>query len=253
MSTESGKYLFCIIQTNEEKTFGKAKLAGEHRKVYTISHKGVSMVVADAPVEIYEPSRQNVKAHQEMVASVMEQFTVIPMSFGNVLKGEEDVKILLEKLLPQCDEIFPRIDNKIEVGLKLIGKKEWIEKQAKEQPALKHLESNVAQRNKDAGYYEKIRLGEAARNFMVALQVEFEEEIFNPLAKIADAAKSNEAISERMLLNGAFLVDKEKEEEFDKKVNELYEKWKEQIDFKYTGPWPAYNFIDIKLKAAEGV
>ncbi|MBM7095650.1 GvpL/GvpF family gas vesicle protein [Bacillus sp. H-16] len=247
--SKEGVYMFGAIETEEAQTFEKVKLAGEHRRVYTIPYKGLSMVVTNAPVQIYEPSRQNLKAHQDTVAAVMKQFTIIPMSFGNVLESEKDVKILLTKLSPQFNEIFPRIRGKMEVGLKLIGKKEWIENSAQNEPAMKKLQTNVKGKNAEAGYYDRIKLGEAARNFMTKLQMTFDQEVFQPLAEVADAAKNNEAISERMLINAAFLIDKEKEAEFDALVNEFHEEWGDRVDFKYTGPWPAYNFINLKIKA----
>jgi hypothetical protein len=55
-----------------------------------------------------------------------------------------------------------------------------------------------------------------------------------------------------MLLNTAFLIDRDDEQLFDKKINQLHYKWKDKVDFKYSGPWPAYNFINIKLKVEEG-
>ncbi|WP_026691528.1 GvpL/GvpF family gas vesicle protein [Alteribacter aurantiacus] len=249
--SKEGVYLFGAIETAEPKTFEKVKLAGEHRRVYTIPYKNLSMVVADAPVDIYEPSRQNLKAHQDTVATIMKTFTIIPMSFGNVLESKKDVEILLGKLSPQFNEIFPRIRGKIEVGLKLVGKKEWIEHVAKNEPAMKKLQTNVQGKNAQAGYYDRIKLGEAARNFMTQLQITFDEAVFQPLAEVADAAKNNESISERMVLNAAFLIDKEKEAEFDALVNDLHEEWSDRVDFKYSGPWPAYNFINLKIKAED--
>ena len=43
-------------------------------------------------------------------------------------------------------------------------------------------------------------------------------------------------------------MDGEKEEAFDQKVNDLFEVWKDKVEFKYTGPWPAYNFVNIILR-----
>ncbi|WP_077623667.1 GvpL/GvpF family gas vesicle protein [Sediminibacillus massiliensis] len=250
MEEKLGIYLFGIIETNESQSFGEVNLAGESRQVYTVSCQDTAMVVAEAPVQIYEPTRRNLKAHQDVVTRVMKQQTIVPMSFGNVLESEQDVAILLEKLQGQLKEIFPKISNKIEVGLKVIGHKEWIEKVAQEQHDLQNARNKVEAKSKEAGYYERIELGEAAKNFMLGMQKQCEQEVFEPLTKIADAAKSNEVIGERMLLNSSFLVDLDKEEEFDRKVNEIFEDWEGKVEFKYTGPWPAYNFIDIKLKAA---
>lgn len=49
-----------------------------------------------------------------------------------------------------------------------------------------------------------------------------------------------------MVLNAAFLVEKEKELLFDEQVNALYERFRERFDFKYSGPWPPYNFVDLE-------
>ncbi|SDI18976.1 GvpL/GvpF family gas vesicle protein [Alteribacillus bidgolensis] len=247
MAEELGCYLFCAIQTEGNQTFGSAALVGEERKVYTVHYKNYAMVVADAPIQVYEPSRKNAKAHQETIAKVMEEFTVVPMSFGTVLKTNEDVYLLLEQLEEQLKEIFPKVNNKIEVGLKVIGKKEWLYQEANQQSDIKKLKEKT--KSKQESYYDQIQIGERAEYFVRGLHEKIENEIFSPLEEIAEASVSNEVISERMLLNASFLIDLEKEEKFDELVNELYEKWRDKTEFKYTGPWPAYNFIDIKLKA----
>ncbi|WP_158282161.1 GvpL/GvpF family gas vesicle protein [Salipaludibacillus keqinensis] len=249
MSGDLGVYLFAVVKADAELQLDKVKLAGEHRKPYTITYEDQAMVVADAPVQIYEPSRENLKAHQNMVAGLMNKTTVIPMSFGNVLQSKDDIQVLLKRLYSKFDDIFPRIENKIEVGLKIIGKKEWMTNQAGKQKDLAKMKESIQGSKKDITYYDKIRVGEAAQKFVKGIHFEFENEAFQPLAKIADAAKSNEVIGERMLLNASFLVDRSEEEEFDKKVNEIHEEWKDRADFKYSGPWPAYNFIDVKIKA----
>lgn len=244
-----GYYLFAVIPDAVEKQFEPVSLGGGKREVFSIPYKEVAVVVAQAPVQIYEPSRKNARAHQDTVSNVMKEHTIIPVSFGNIMESREDVEVFMEKLYDNFKKIFPKIENKFEVGLKLVGKKEWMQKQAHSNPKLKQMKEALEDKSKAAGYYDRLALGEASKNFIGSIHAEFEKEIFEPLAKISDAAKSNEVINERMLLNAAFLVDKEKEEAFDKKVNELYEKWKDRIDFNYTGPWPAYNFIDLKIKA----
>lgn len=251
MANTNGFYIFGAIQASEKQTLGKVHLAEEERLVYTVPYKDIAMVVTEAPVQIYEPTRTNLRAHQEVVSQAMELQSIIPMSFGNVLETEKDVKILLENLYGELEEIFPKIENKMEVGLKVIADKKWLAEEAQKNSSLQSVQQTVESKSSDAGYYDKIRLGEAAKNFMLNLQKDCENTVFRPLAEIADAAKSNEVINERMLLNAAFLVDWEQEEAFDEKVNKVFEKWEGKADFKYTGPWPAYNFIDIKLKAAD--
>jgi hypothetical protein len=80
------------------------------------------------------------------------------------------------------------------------------------------------------------------------LQQEIVQEVFHPLKELAEASKANDPIGEKMLLNASFLVDRDKEAAFDQKVNEMYDKWEDKVEFSYSGPWPAYNFVNIRLK-----
>lgn len=252
MSQENGIYIFCAIQTDKEGQFGTVQLEGETREVFTIHYKDAAMVAAEVPMKIYHPKKDNLLMHQETVSSVMSRNdTVIPISFGNVFQSEDDVKALLENLYPQFENLFPAIKGKIELGLKVIGKKEYLEKMVKEHPEMEKMSSQVKGKSESAAYYERIQLGGMAQKMFASLQNEMKQEVFVPLEETAEAAKANEPSSETMLMNAAFLVDRDKEELFDQKVNEAHEKWKDKVDFHYSGPWPAYNFVNIRLKVEE--
>lgn len=247
-----GVYIFCGIQTDGDTDFGSVVIEGVERKLYTIRYKDAGIVAADAPVKIYRPSKENLLMHQNAVSLVMKQKdTVIPVSFGNVFHSKEDAAVLLENLYPQFTELFPAIKGKIEVGLKVVGKKDWLESQVSGNAQIEKIAESVKGKSEAASYYERIQLGGAAEKIVTGLHKQMKEEIFNPLSEGAEAAKANEPIGEKMLLNAAFLVDRDQEAAFDGKVNELHEVWKDRVDFNYSGPWAAYNFVNIRLKVEE--
>ncbi|MFC2948863.1 GvpL/GvpF family gas vesicle protein [Virgibacillus sediminis] len=252
MSEEQGIYVFCCIQTDEEASFGTVEFEGEEREIRTIHYKDAAMVVTEVPMKIYHPSRENLMMHQQVISTVMEKSdTVVPISFGNVFHTDEDVAALAESLYPQLEKLFPKIKGKIEVGLKVIGKKEWLEKNINQNENVAKKKQVVQSKSEAAGYFDRIQLGEMAKDFFQGMQSEMETEIHEPLKPLAEAAKTNDPIGEKMLLNAAYLIDHDKEAEFDEMVNELHDQWQDRVDFKYTGPWPAYNFINIKLKVEE--
>ncbi|MGD6781527.1 MULTISPECIES: GvpL/GvpF family gas vesicle protein [Bacillaceae] len=243
-----GIYIICGIQTEKEEEFGPIELEGEKRELFTISYKDSAMVAAEVPMKIYHPNKENLMMHQQAISLVMKQNdTVIPVSFGNVFHSKEDVAVLLENLYPQFEKLFPAIKGKIELGLKVIGKKEWLEELAGGNEKMEKMAEKVRGKSEAASYYERIQLGEAAQKLFLSLQEEMQAEIFQPLKDTAEASKVNDPIGEKMLLNASFLIDRDKEEEFDQKVNEAHEKWKDKVDFNYSGPWPAYNFVNIRL------
>jgi hypothetical protein len=67
------------------------------------------------------------------------------------------------------------------------------------------------------------------------------------LRDVAVAARVNKPIGDKMILNGAFLVSRDKERAFDSRVKRVAAQH-ERLTFKYTGPWPPYNFVNIRLK-----
>jgi hypothetical protein len=50
-----------------------------------------------------------------------------------------------------------------------------------------------------------------------------------------------------MIMNAAFLVSRQHEGDFDNRVKRIGARY-ESLNFKYTGPWPPYNFVNIRLK-----
>ncbi|WP_339227023.1 GvpL/GvpF family gas vesicle protein [Oceanobacillus sp. FSL K6-2867] len=252
MSEKQGIYVFCGIQTDKKAGFGNVHFDSEDREIYTVHYKDAAMVVTRVPMKIYHPSKENLMMHQKVLSRVMETMdTVVPISFGNLFQSEEDVLALAESLYPQLVEIFPQIKGKIEVGLKVVGKKDWLEKSIKQNENVMKKKQIVHSKSEAAGYFDRIQLGEMAKDFFHSLQNDIKSEIHDSLSTLAEANQINDPIGEKMLLNAAYLIDSDKESQFDKKVNELHDSWQDKVDFKYTGPWPAYNFINIKLKIEE--
>lgn len=240
-------YVFGVIQEEHPQKFGTVQMSSEERQVYSIHFQNVGVVICPVDEDVL-PTRDNLFAHSYVVSNIMGQYNLIPMSFGNVFKSEEDVMYLIKHLYDEFQKLFPQLENKIEVGLKIIANQEWINTEIKKDSVLQKLKEDISKKSDASAYYDKIKLGELAQKFMFSLQNNIEKDIYEPLSSLAQSSKLNHLTLEKMLLNAAFLIDRKDESEFDKKVNELYTQWKDKVEFKYTGPWPAYNFVNIRLR-----
>ena len=60
--------------------------------------------------------------------------------------------------------------------------------------------------------------------------------------------KKHQLMDDRMILNCAFLLDKDNEKDFDIALNDLNSKYEEKINFKCVGPLPPYSFSTIEVK-----
>jgi hypothetical protein len=66
------------------------------------------------------------------------------------------------------------------------------------------------------------------------------------LKGIASDWKDLKLFSDRLVMNSAFLVEGSRVDEFTGRVGELVSKYGE-VKVQYSGPWPAYNFVDIHI------
>src|ERR1044072_2518742 len=113
---EGGKDVYCIVRSDRQRDFGAIGIGGGQR-VITVAHRDLAAVVSDTPIVIYDPTRENVLAHEFVNETVMREFTVIPMSFGTVFRSEDDVTELLRSTYQAFSDVLDRMQDKIELGL----------------------------------------------------------------------------------------------------------------------------------------
>jgi len=71
-------------------------------------------------------------------------------------------------------------------------------------------------------------------------------EILESLNKLSVKSVQGDRFSDRLLLNYSFLVEKSMFSSFSEKIAEL-EMSNKDLKFVYTGPWPPYSFVNIKI------
>jgi hypothetical protein len=94
-------------------------------------------------------------------------------------------------------------------------------------------------------YYDRIRLGEMIEAAMWKKRDEDAEKILTPLRSLVRETRVNKVIMDRMVLNAAFLVDEDRQAEFDAAVERLDQEMGKRFILKYVGPVPPYNFVNI--------
>ena len=70
---------------------------------------------------------------------------------------------------------------------------------------------------------------------------------FEQLRDVSVASRANKPIGDKMIMNAAFLIARDQESAFDARVKQIATRF-DKLTFKYTGPWPPYNFVNIRLK-----
>jgi gas vesicle protein GvpL/GvpF len=243
----SGKYVYCIIQTTEPRRFGPIGIGSEPAEVHTVSYKDIAAVVSDTPLEVYDPTRDNVLAHERVNEAVMHEFTVIPMSFSTVFKTSEDIVELLRSAYDAFRDVLVKMQDKLEFGLKVLWEPETIIREIeKDDENLRLLRQEISHQ-KGSTYFARMQYGRLVDSLLQERSEQLVGEIVNTLGAVSVASRTNKPIGDKMILNAAFLVARDREVDFDAKVKDIDARY-ENLIFKYTGPWPPYNFVNIRLK-----
>ncbi|MDF9407604.1 GvpL/GvpF family gas vesicle protein [Pelotomaculum isophthalicicum JI] len=245
---KEGKYLYGIIETRDKRSFGNIGIGGREDIVYTINYRDLAVVASNTPVIIYDPVKENAFAHQRVISDVMEEFDIVPMSFGIISESTEEIINLMKKNYVKFKREIAKIRGKVELGLKIYWKKDSFVKEIQEvNSSISDVKEKLTRENPDAAYYGRIDLGKMVEAAAGEKRNYYHGQIFEPLEKMAVSARKNDIVTPRMVLNASFLVAKEKEPEFDLAVEEIYQQYQDNLDIKYTGPWPPYNFINLKI------
>src|SRR3954464_10948267 len=245
---DGGKYVYCIVRSDRQRDFGAIGIGGGQR-VFTVAYRDLAAVVSDTPIVIYDPTRDNVLAHEFVNETVVRERTVIPMSFGTVFRSEEDVTELLRSTYQAFSDVLVKMQDKIEFGLKVLWDREKvIANPERQNDEISPLKDEISRHTTTSTYFARMQLGRLIDSALEEMGSRYVADIHDALKPAAVASRTNKPIGDRMILNAAFLVDRAQEQAFDERVKETSRKYEEVLSFKYSGPWPPYNFVNIKLK-----
>lgn len=204
-----GKYVYCVIPypSKERESFGN--LGFDASEVYTMDYRDLAPVVSDVTYRDYAVDEQEVEVHRNVVEQVMQGHSVIPVAYGMAFKSRKLLQIAMSAGYQAMQKALPVVDGKVELGIKVFLPK-------------------------DLEPMGRAQKEECSADFLQSL-----------LAVSADSKKLK-LFSDRLILNSTFLVEKSGMDEFSLQVGRLTEKYTE-LKVQYSGPWPAYNFVDIHI------
>lgn len=216
---EDGKYVYCVIKSDGGgNSYGELGIE-DTGEVYTVPYKEFAAVVSDSPMKEYEARDENLREHEEIVRKILlEGHTVLPVAFNMVFKDKRTLLITMNKVRRALKNAYETVDGKVELGIKAIFTKEQLDK----------IEKNRSE-----------------------LVKEFDSDLLKTLDGKFVSSKNLDLFSDRLASNMAFLVDRDKIEEFSEAIEPLHNKY-DSLRIQYSGPWAPYNFVDIRIMGRRG-
>jgi hypothetical protein len=253
MPSSTGTYVYCVGYAqpfrNGSPPFSSPAVGEQGERVRTIEFGDLVAVVSDSPMIYYEISRENLVAHQRVIEEAMARSDVLPVAFGIVAASDQEVQ---EKLLNrESDELhrcLSYIRDRIELNLRILWNREALFSEVvAENDEIRALRDTIADRSPDATYYDRLHLGELIAAAVTLKSQQEGESILEILRPLAAETRLNRILTDMMILNAAFLVDKTQGPAFLAEVEALARAEAERLIVQYVGPLPPYNFVNLNL------
>ena len=163
--------------------------------------------------------------------------------FGTVFKDNDEVKKIMEDNFQEIQNMLNKIRGRVELGLRVFWIHEAFLKEVGNRK-VEELKKEYELGRKDR-YMIAIEAGKIIEAAVLKKRDEYVRTIFEPLSSLADDSVLNPVTGEKMVFNAAFLVKKQLITNFDKAVYDTVDKYKNKFLFRYSGPWPPYNFVTV--------
>ncbi|MBI2462501.1 MAG: GvpL/GvpF family gas vesicle protein [Candidatus Rokubacteria bacterium] len=248
---EEGKYLYGIIEARGGLNLGPVGLGGQ--EVAVIAYRDLGAVISNAPPGTCAIAKENLLAHERVLERVMEEHAVLPVRFGTVAANAEEIRWILERGYRELKHLLRDMDGKVELGVKALWRDmdHIFREVAEENEEIRRLRAGIAGRPSRLTHVQRIAIGQMVQAALEAKKEREGEELLRDLRRLAVDHRVHRTIGDRMLLNAVFLVDRDREGEFDDLMERLEHRHRERLKFVYVGPAPPYNFVDLALSPRE--
>ena len=266
---EHGFYVYCIAEVGPAQSIASDGLPSaieEDALLELITGGNLAAVASVVPLSSYgedalsqnldDPSWTAVRAmrHERVVEHFAKRISIVPLRFGTIYLERNRVEQMLSDRRAELSAILERIRDREEWGINVFSNR------AKLMEAIEGLSSRLRQLTDEAqnaspgqAYLIQKKLeglkSEEARSELARMVDEVEARI----SRVVDAAKRLRVLKVESTESGelkakfAFLVKRSQFDSFRDAAEELANEMNGAgIRLELTGPWPAYNFADVR-------
>jgi hypothetical protein len=251
-ASTSGWYVYGVMPAPQasEEPFEDVAPIGDG--VTLIREGGLAAIASEVPLSAFSEDalaenlrdprwlEARVRAHESVLEAALGPVPVVPFRFGTIYSDEDQVRKMLREH-GGLEQALDRIRGKVELGVKGFLKGSTQPEQGAPEPAV----------SQGRRYLEEKHRARRLEQERAALRTQLAEETHERLTAVAADATANalqppevSGREDEMFLNGAYLVESERIEQFRAALAALAAEHADRAGFELTGPWPPYNFVE---------
>ena len=247
-ATKVFNYIYAIV-THSQANGRYGPIGVEGGEVYLVSEGPLAAVVSDVPRGKIRPERRHLAAHQDVHKQLMARGNMLPMSFGIMADGPGAIRRILKMNQAAFLDQLRRVEGKAEMSLRVVlDVTNIFEYFICVHPELRSLRDELFGGGRQPSEDGKIELGRLFDRILNEDRAACAQRVLDVLAPRCSEIKETPPRTEREVMNLACLVARDGMKGFEEGVFEAAKQFDDNYSFDYTGPWPPYNFADVRLQ-----
>ncbi len=221
----------------------------DKQPIYSEVVDGFTFLFSEAQQERYLASRKNLLGHERVLEQAMHAGyrTLLPLQFGLII---EDWDTVMEQLTaPHSDslhQLFDKLDGQREVGVKVFWEQDGeLQALMAENPKLQAQRDSLE--GKSLSMDEIVRIGQAIERSLQARKQSIMDAFANALNPFASEVVENDALTESMIYNAAYLIPWEAEAAFSQQVEALDHQFDGRLKIRYNNFTAPFNFAQLAM------
>ena len=214
--------------------------------LYALSFNNISIAASDISSSKFVVDKELAIDFARVIEQLSQKLTLLPVRFGTFLKTDEDILTLLTDHYDSFYNNLIKVRDKDEFGLKVIWDYAKGSKKIKEEIDNDDIKSETffSKSTVHTNYLlEKIKKHKLEDALLRHVE-QLIGEIIGHLTQINPECKFKKMVSNSLILDGVFLIEKDKKDEFVRAIEALNQQHND-LHLLLTGPWPPYSFVEI--------
>jgi hypothetical protein len=220
-------------------------------EVWLVEAGDVAAIVGDVPEDDEKATRDQALAHARVLEAAVVDAPVVPFRFGIIVPDDQKVgSDLLDAHHDDLAQHLRNVGDRVQMTLKVDYHEEAVLREVVDrEPEVGRLRDAMRERPEEASRDLRAQLGELVSNAVEQRRQRDAADILERLKPVAGSAAVEGLETEFMVLNVPFLVERDRQQEFEDAVEEVAQERQERMHFRLIGPMPPYNFIDVEEPA----
>jgi hypothetical protein len=241
----------------KQETAGSMEGAADCEQAYTVNWGDIRAVVTEGPMLDCATMPKDSLArllvrHQQVIEKVMPGHTILPLRLGTCVESDKQVQRILARGYGTIRGALRKAQGRVEVDVTAtINDFNSFLRRVSSAAEIELLKQSLLRVHGGPTLQDQMKVGMIIEQHANREKQQMSEQVHVAFNGLAEDFKAHDLMDDRMVLNSAFLLRADRQEEFDRRLEDLNARFADQLHFRRIGPLPPYSFYTLEVRVTD--